>query len=151
MTAASMAVPAALEQEIRRAHAAIWEDWFGGHGCSLATLEIEVNDQNSPGFSPSKNLIYLPLCSGDATQYAPQGLYADDERWRVWKQALVHEMLHEYEHKVVKQPSDEGKSIRATHKVIFDPTALHGDLFYSAIAEKAAYFGLGQEQFRDTL
>ena len=125
-----------------------WRDWYQGRDCRIATLECAVNDEADARYSPSKDLIYLPLCSGDIEDY--DKLPADDsfceyEKWRVWKQALVHEMLHEYQYKAVCGSSEEGGRLYNQYKNAFLGNG-HDELFFTALAEKAAYFKMTSEE-----
>ena len=143
-----------VAQEIRDTYDRIWNDWFKGHGCQQAELEIVINEIEAPRYSSSRNLIYLPLCDEDVSNYEKITscvMFAEYEKWRVWKQDLIHEMLHEYEDKILKQPSADGIRIRNGHRMPWYPKEKHGELFYTAIAEKAHYFELEQEEFRDRL
>ena len=144
-----------LEREIRQTYDAIWNDWFGvQHPCKPVDLKIAVAPLDASGYSPSQDLIYLPLCDGDVEDYTDlmaEPLSADEDRRRIWKQALVHEMLHEYARKAMKEPTPDGIRLREEHEFVWEPKEQHDDLFYSAIVEKASYFGLGQEEFRDRM
>jgi hypothetical protein len=68
----------------------------------------------------------------------------DVQEWPIWKRELVHEMLHEYQNKVIKKASNIG-SVLKSRSCFLGPG--HDDKFYSAVAEKAKYFNFTPEDF----
>lgn len=70
---------------------------------------------------------------------------ADPIGWPAWKRELVHELLHEYQYKVVAgNASVMGKALEKKHCHCFDGPG-HDAHFFTAIAEKASYFGMSPE------
>ena len=59
---------------------------------------------------------------------------------------MLHEMLHEYQFKVLKQPTEAGEQLFKTSKKRF-PGEGHDAVFYTAIAVWAPEFGLSPESF----
>jgi len=71
--------------------------------------------------------------------------------WPAWRRELVHELLHEYQHKVVaSKTSPEGIALEARHRRRFDGVG-HGADFFTAIAEKASYFGISADDLISNL
>jgi hypothetical protein len=59
--------------------------------------------------------------------------------------------LHEYQHKVVAgKASPEGIAIEAKHRRCFHSVG-HGADFFTAIADKASYFGISAEDLISNL
>jgi hypothetical protein len=62
--------------------------------------------------------------------------------WPAWKRELVHELLHEYQHKVVAgKVSARGQCVEAKNRGCFAGPS-HGADFFTGIDEKASYFGV---------
>ena len=71
--------------------------------------------------------------------------------WPAWKRELVHELLHEYQYKVIAgQASPEGMKLEAKYRGCSEG-ADHGAAFFAAIAEKASYFGISAENLISNL
>lgn len=143
-----------IEHEAKASYGQMWAQWYVAHrDCQPAALEVATDDEASPGHSPSRNLIYLPVCSGDVEEYAflvADSPFAADEKWRVWTQALVHKMLHEFQDKAAPVPTEAGRALLASHRWKFDGPG-HDEVFYTAIAKHAHCFGLSPEELRDHL
>lgn len=143
-----------IEHEARAYYRQLWAQWYSTHrGCHAAALDVAIDDVAAAGYSPSRDLIYLPVCSGDVEEYArlvSDSSFAEEEKWRVWKQSLVHEMLHEFQHKAAPVPTETGRALLASHRWRFDGPG-HDDIFYTAVAECAHCFDLSPEELRDRL
>ena len=143
-----------LATEAQSFYSSVWQDWYADVSVSPATLEIAISE-HSPAYSPSRNLIYLALCDGDVADYArilanDHADHVENKKWRIWKGSLVHEMLHEYQHKAgVAEANEEGVALRKTHVFPFAPQDQHGEVYYTVIAEKAPYFGMTPQNLRD--
>ena len=143
-----------IQIEAQDSYRNLWAKWYAGHSASKpAALVVAIDDVAAPGYSPSSKLIYLPVCSGDVEEYdrlAAVPDFCEEEKWRIWKQALIHEMLHEYQHKVAPVPTAAGRALLASHRLKFDGPG-HDDIFYTAITEMAADFNLSSAELRDRL
>lgn len=141
---------------IERTYRAIWNDWFEGIGVPRADFCV-THDCADSGYRPKKNELHLSLPELNVEEAA------DDLRttyniapppgigWPAWKRELVHELLHEYQHKVVVgQASPEGMKLEANHHGCFEGEG-HGADFFTAIAEKASYFGISSEDLISNL
>src|SRR5689334_17596859 len=83
-----------LELAIRRFYQKTWADWYGEiAGAVPAALVIAQSDQMTI-YRPARDLICLYVTEDQLGQEA-----ADVWPWPTWKVELVHEMLHEWEHK----------------------------------------------------
>ena len=142
---------------IRRDYSAIWGDWFEATGASPATLCL-CTECTGSGYRPKRNELHLNLPEDNVVEAVDDA--ATDPRaappacigWAAWKRELVHELLHEYQHKVVRgKVSPEGRRLGAQHRGCFDGPG-HGPDYFTAIAEKAPYFrGIGAETLIDNL
>lgn len=142
-----------LAAEVKSCYEKTWHDWYQGQERHPARLRVEINDTDSATYNTRDDVIFLALRSGDVEDYASMvtaDTRAEERQWRIWKQELVHEMLHEYQHKMLLAPSAEGIRLHETDARGFDGQG-HDDLFYTAIAEKARYFSMRPEEFRDKL
>ena len=124
----------------------IWRDWYKDFPDERpAHHDLQLCDL-SAGYSHSRNWILNPICEGNLDDWdiLSQG------GWPIWKIQLVHEMVHEYQAKVVTSPSSEGVSLRARFGRTFWGKG-HDEKFFTAIAEKASYFGMTPEQLVERL
>jgi hypothetical protein len=141
---------------IERTYGAIWNDWFEGLDVPRADFYV-THDCADSGYRLKKNELHLNLPELNVEEVA------DDLRticntapppgigWPTWKRELVHELLHEYQHKVVAgQASPQGWELEAKHHGCFDGVG-HGADFFTAIAEKASYFGISPEDLISNL
>lgn len=127
----------------------IWNDWYPSDGTvNKATLQIEVGDSAS-FYRRSQDCIniYVPECNfSDFEQIIDGRKYACSKMgWYINQAELVHEMLHEYQFKMIKAPSEEGKALLAKKGRTFDGEG-HDEKFFSAIVEKSSYFKLTPEE-----
>jgi hypothetical protein len=104
----------------------------------------------------SSDTIELPLLKWSLYDYYGYGVIIDigirfkeDEDWLMWKASLVHEMLHEYEHKCGSLNIEEGRNLKNEMKsqnLSFadqDGSGYKHTLkFYAAVFEKARYFDM---------
>lgn len=71
--------------------------------------------------------------------------------WPEWMKALVHEAIHEYEKKII------GNAITQKGVVLHEANTAnnfaypekHGEAFYTAIADRAAYFDMTPQELRE--
>ena len=70
--------------------------------------------------------------------------------WSLVRGQLLHEMMHEYQFKVVKEPSVAGELLFATTRARFAGPG-HDARFYTAIATLASHFELTPEAFAQEL
>lgn len=73
--------------------------------------------------------------------------------WLEWKSALVHEALHEYEKKVIKNTiTADGRALHTLYiNNNFEYPDRHAEAFYTAIANRAAYFSLSPQALRERI
>jgi hypothetical protein len=135
---------------IHRTYDAIWNDWFGQMDIAKSNLCLTYECLDS-GYRPLTDELWLNLpewnvadASEDVATHhdapPPSGI-----GWPAWKRELVHELLHEYQYKVVcRQTSPEGTAFEANHPGFFHGAGHEAD-FFTAIVEKASYFGVSPE------
>lgn len=124
-----------------KTYLAIWNDWFRHvRGIIPARHDFCLSDL-SAGYNHPKNQIINPIPEGNFNDSD----ILDDSKWNIWKIQLVHEMLHEYQHKVVSRASPEGSNLYLKFKNSFSGKG-HDEKFFTAIAKKASYFNLTPEE-----
>jgi len=136
---------------IQGTHDAIWRDWLSSTpGVSRATLRL-IYECASSGYRPEQNELLLNLPEANVEDAADEGAHDQTPPllagigWPAWKRELVHELLHEYQHKVVAgNASVVGKALEQKYRHCFDGPG-HDAHFFTAIAEKASYFGMSPE------
>jgi hypothetical protein len=112
---------------------------------AVAKLQVVEGDFAS-GYSHSENQITIYLCDGDLAIWdLPR--FGMPPPWRV---TLLHEIVHEYQSKVVTDPSEEGVSLMTRHPNYFDGRG-HDERFYTAIVEIAPAFELSADQFLESI
>src|ERR1022692_1826910 len=131
---------------IEHTYYAIWNDWFASTGVSRASFHLTHQCADS-GYRPERDELHLNLPETNVEEAADDA--ASNYRtatpptigWPVWKRELVHEILHEYQHKVVAgQASPGGTALEGEHRGRFRGAG-HGADYFTAAEEKASYFG----------
>jgi hypothetical protein len=118
----------------------IWRDWYKDFpDMRPAHQDLQLCDL-SAGYSHSRNWLLNPICDGNLDDCD----ILDADAWPIWKIQLVHEMLHEYQAKVISSPSSVGICLHARFRATFCGKG-HDEKFFTAIAEKASYFGMTPE------
>jgi|SRR5208282_5681228 len=86
---------------VQDTYANIWRGWYAEHpGCVPATVKVDLNC-TSAGYGHKFNLIIISFADGNLDDYD----ILNSEAWPIWKTDLIHEMLHEYERKILTYPS----------------------------------------------
>jgi hypothetical protein len=101
---------------VERQYVALWEKWFAKVPAIPAGLSVRTDVVDS-GYSEEKNLIVIGI--GETFDLEPTILSVapiTEFTCAPWMTCLVHEMLHEYEHKVVIFPSDQGREFYSVYK-----------------------------------
>jgi hypothetical protein len=141
---------------IERTYRAIWNDWFERMRVPRADFCVTYDCADS-GYRPKKDELHLSLPELNVEE-ASDDLRTNHNTgpppgvgWPAWKRELIHEVLHEYQHKVVAgQASPKGMQLEANHPGCFEGVG-HGADFFTAIAEKASYFGISPEDLISNL
>ena len=136
-----MSTLAELQKLVHGTYNQIWNGWYSTHpGQSQATVTVNT-DGTASAYSPSRNLIVISIGKGnleDQDITAAPDLW-DAATWPIWMPNLIHEMLHEYERKVIAAPTPAGRAFHAAHPHPWWGGG-HESPFYSAIAARAGYF-----------
>jgi hypothetical protein len=101
---------------VERQYSVLWKKWFAKVPAIPAGLSVRTDVVDS-GYSEEKNLIVIGI--GETFDLEPTILsIAPITQFTCapWMTRLVHEMLHEYEHKVVIFPSDQGREFYSVYK-----------------------------------
>jgi hypothetical protein len=112
-----------------------------------AHLVVEENNLDSSGYSASLGKLVIYLSDGDLMDW---DLLRFDGSPPSWRTTLLHEIIHEYQHKRVEEPSEEGKALKEQHTRPF-PGHGHDDRFYTAVVAIAPAFGATPEQFLEMI
>ena len=135
-----------VEALVRRTYERIWADWYASFpDARPATLAVENSDR-SGGYSPSRDLLLVAVPEGNLEDFH----ILNARGWPIWKVELVHEMLHEFQSKRVDAPTPEGVALCARFRRRFSGGG-HDDLFFTAVADRASYFGTSPEELIDRL
>ena len=142
-----------IEKEIREFYESMWKCWYKERlGCSPAVLRVIADDVLGANYTRTPETITIPICHGDIAGYDNfiSGEHAEANRWRIWKHELIHQMLHEYRHKMPPETSETGRALMQTHDPSFDGPK-HDEAFYTAITEVAKHLNLSPEELRDRI
>jgi len=131
-------------------HEELWEAWST---LSPATLELHF-ESGETGFDQSTKILHLRYENGDVAdalsdangtlnRYIKKG-------WSSLRRDVIHETLHEYQYRVLKTESPEGRRLFDTRPASFSGPG-HDVMFYSAIAKWASCFGLSPEELLQDL
>ena len=64
-------------------------------------------------------------------------------QWPKWKSALIHEAIHEYEKKMIKDNvSNLGRELHKKYKNLFPYPEKHDEKFFTAVVDRSEYFGM---------
>ena len=77
-----------------------------------------------PGYRPRRDAIYLSIAPGNLDEPEREDRPSAEDDWPHWQRELVHETLHEYEHKIITESPDVRDSCRR------HDAAGHGWLFH---------------------
>jgi hypothetical protein len=118
-----------------RQYSVLWKKWFAKVPAMPAGLSVRPDVVDS-GYSEEKNLIVIGI--GEKFDLEPTILSVapiTEFTCAPWMTCLVHEMLHEYEHKGVIFPSDQGRELYSVYKRVlqFRFGAGHEERFCTAL------------------
>lgn len=135
---------------IERTYQAIWNDWFESIG-GVTPAQLQLTSQLADsGYRPHRNVLHLNLPDTNTEDAADDALLPHTtpptgSGWPAWKRELIHELLHEFEHKVVAgKPSAAGAHLAEKYRGAFGGPG-HEAGFFTAIAAKASYFSTDPE------
>lgn len=150
--APAIAAAAAAENESIRDYMAnvyqsLWDDWYVEiDEAEPAELDIRFQD-GTDGYESVDHKHYFFVSEGNRTEILQDrdnnfDLMSEPVTWKNWYIVMVHEMIHEYQYRVLNDEiTPEGQHLHDTAHKDF-PGPGHGPGFYSAIADRAQYFGV---------
>ncbi len=126
-----------------------WREWYRDiQGTDPAQLVIHWDEVGNPGYRKDANEIHIYLNQSDLedmdNEADGRGGWNGRCGFHTWKACLIHEMLHEFRYKGLKVSSEDGRRLMRTHDMPFDGDG-HDELFYTAVVQKAEYFGVAPE------
>lgn len=130
-------------------YARIWEEWYKTVDLSQAKLVIEKKCESS-GYKKDEDTIYLFFPEVNLEEILTDEQCICDYTvnilgWNLWRRELVHEMLHEYQYKIIlNNISIEGRNLYKQFGQYFSGAG-HGPDFFTAISIQAKYFSLTPE------
>lgn len=134
---------------LREEYHRVWCDWYVQMPYAVrADRDIRPGDC-SAGCSFCHNPLLLCICEGNLEDFRDWQNEAPSPGsrlgWPVNRRELIHEMLHEYQKKVVLNATAEGRVRHSTHGASFAGCG-HDERFFSAIADRAGYFGVTADE-----
>lgn len=113
-------------------------------GYSHDTNTIQINAPQREIDPPDTEAKMARICGYDTTEI--------ELMWPKWKSVLVHEAIHEYEKKVIKNDcTNKGRQLHAKNNNKFICSEKHGEAFYTAVADRADYFGKTAEDLVESI
>lgn len=124
----------------------IWNDWYGHLDATRAELVVEEGNHSS-GYRRKENqlCLYFPEANLNEVIEELAGTAVVVYRnlgWSLWRREPIHEMLHEYQFKVIRgEVTDAGRALHNESALISCERG-HGPDFFTAIADRARYFDM---------
>lgn len=130
------------KQVIEKKYNEIFEVWYRNNSqVPKAEIVLEISGADS-GYSDLENKIYVRLLEGNLGDFKKTNYLLIP---KLWETHLLHEMLHEYQFKVLKESSSEGSELFINYQidecrgklhngVLGFKGAGHNELFYTAIS-----------------
>ncbi len=123
----------------------LWNDWYAGiEDAEPAQLDIRFQD-GTDGYDNVEHKHYFFVSDGNRPEIIDDrdnnfDLRSKPATWHNWYIVMVHEMIHEYQFKVLNDETTlAGQNLHDNaHKNFTGPG--HGSGFYTAIANRAPYF-----------
>lgn len=133
---------ARIESYLKALYLVIWFNWYHDQpDATPATVIVEFADGDD-GYDRDTHRMYFRISEANRDDIL-QGIRSDFNHrsdaveWPVWYTALVHEMIHEYQFRVLNDAATaEGQTLFDNPPKIWDGPG-HGVGFYSAIANRA--------------
>ena len=144
----------AVKNFLKKVYLNTWDEWYKNKvNIKPASLTIEKGIGTS-GYKKDEDKIYIFVAGWDIEKLKnlKEGRenYISQNNWYIFETELFHEMIHEYQYKIVKESTNEGRKLYTEYKNRFSGKG-HDELFFTAIAEKADYFDLIPEEFINEL
>lgn len=149
--------PKRVDEIVRNSYMQLRARWFATHPEHPAELQILFEEGQQDDYDPEGiGTIRLRFGEGDCQPAViadfDKGTPIDDiyratpELWARWRIALVHELCHEWQFKVLaNQAHCRGKRLRRKVGPRWDGAG-HDDAFYSAIVDFAREFGISAQE-----
>ncbi len=74
-----------------------------------------MRDDETSGYRPRRDAIYLSIAPGNLDEPEREDRPSAEDDWPHWQRELVHETLHEYEHKIITERSPKGEELFRLH------------------------------------
>ena len=132
-----------LRERIEQMYQRIWVQWFPTGVDQAEIVVVFVNQEqvdrgaDVSSYSRILNRILISIVPGDINLDEEDAL----GRWSAWRSDLIHEMLHEFQDKVMTVATPEGAELNRSRSRVFRGPG-HDDRFYSAITDRATFFNL---------
>lgn len=149
-----------VEEKIRAEYQHLWKQFFKGTRRKRADLVIILDvgaphqAEIYPGYSPRRNVIQIPVAETSLSDYLQplSDLPISSRVCPKWRTDLVHEMVHEYEHKELKRITSGGSAFYRRHRknrLSFPPFDQHGHKrkFCTAVLKFAPFFKMKADAF----
>jgi hypothetical protein len=138
---------AQITEYLQEVSQSIWNNWYADvDGAEPATLDIRFED-GTDGYNPDSHTLAQFISDGNRADIlggrdAGFDLFSAPTTWQSWYIVLVHEMIHEYQYRALNDSGNaEGQQLMDNHPKNW-PGPGHGPGFYSAIVNRAGYFGV---------
>jgi len=106
----------------------------------FADIEVIFENSGNCYYDILNDKILYPLLDGDI-EFIINDSNSKSNSISAWKSCLIHEMIHEFEYKIVKKESElllyykkEAEKYLQSHKNKFSPAEKHGLDFYTSVS-----------------
>lgn len=149
-----MSIYSDAEKKLKTIYRTLWDNWYSDRNdLTPAALILEKVDEKSFDINSLYEIkedrirLRLPEVNlGEMLMVDSDHLSFTIPDWPTWQRELIHEMLHEYQYKVVKgKISEEGQALYERFSRSF-PDGGHEADFFTALANRASVLGIQPEQ-----
>lgn len=143
------------ERLLRDLYDRTWSACFDGRSSGLAKASVQIEfGEGTPGYSAKRDLIRIYIIPTDLEDLHRRSQGEDHwcrMGWHNVERELIHEMVHEYQHKLVGRASSEAEQLRRNSGIRWFDGDGHGDDFAEAIIQIARILGVAPEGLRDDI
>lgn len=110
----------------------------------------DIESHYSQTLCPDVGSITIVVTEGDLSDGFKLLYCPITNRNPIWERDLLHEIIHEYQYKVLSRHSQEGIDFKKTRKSTFIGNG-HDCVFYSALVECSRILGITPEQLEQNI
>lgn len=149
--------PISVQCRFQNEHEKLWPLVFAEATVPKASIKV-ISSDKCPKYWHTTDCIEIHLPSHDFAEFKafleqPQFAGVLPDPMSRWQGILIHEMIHEYQHKVKWGASSASSALakQYNHLLHFDPATGHGDDFFQGVIVVADRLGCAPTELADRL